>query len=203
MALYRATVIIKSVTNVIEDAATNTFHFDADTVGDLAAVSAALQTCYQAMRTHYSNLMAQNGHEIKYYRLSDPPPRATVRLDTFNFTTAPTVAPLPTEVAMTVSFQGGASSGQPQSRRRGRIFFGPLNTSAVDGSAFLASGVRTAAVNAFGVLLDASQAATAWKWSVFSTVNGTGVEVQNGWVDNAFDTQRRRGRRTTARTVFV
>jgi hypothetical protein len=203
MALYRATVIIKSVTNVIEDASTNTYHFDANTVGDLAAVSAALQTCYQSMRTFYSSLMAQNGHEIKFYRLSDAPPRATVRNDTFNFTTAPSNAPLPTEVALVVSFQGGQSSGQPQARRRGRIFFGPMNTQAVDGTAFVAAATRTAAVNAWGVLLDASQAATEWKWSVFSTVNGTGVEVQNGWVDNAFDTQRRRGRRTTARTVFI
>jgi hypothetical protein len=203
MALYRATVIIKSVSNVIEDAATNTFHIDADTVGDLAAASAALQACYQSIRNSYSSLMAQNGHEIKWYRLSDPPPRATVRNDTFNFTTAPSVAPLPTEVAACVSFQGGASSGQPQARRRGRVFIGPLNTNSIDATAYLSSTTRTALVNAFGVLLDASQAATAWKWSVFSTVNGTGVEVTNGWVDNAFDTQRRRGRRTTARTVFI
>lgn len=203
MALYRATVIIKAVTNVIEDASTNTYHFDANTLGDLAAASSALQTCYQAMRTHYSNLMAQNGHEIKWYRLSDPEPRAPVRLDTFNFSTAPSIAPIPTEVAMCVSFQGVASSGVPQSRRRGRIYFGPLNTNAIGADAYLTSTVRTAAVNAWGALLDASQAATEWKWAVYSTVNGTGVNVDNGWVENAFDTQRRRGRRATIRTAFI
>lgn len=203
MALYRTCVILKSATGVIEDASTNTYHFDADTVGDLAAVNSQLQTLYQSMRTHLSPLMAQSGHEIKYYRLSDPEPRAPVRIDTFTFTTALSGAPLPTEVAMVVSFQGGASSGQVQARRRGRIYFGPMSTSAVDATGFFSSAVRTAAVNAWGVLLDASQAATSWKWSVYSTVNGTGVEVQNGWVENAPDTQRRRGRKSTIRTVFV
>lgn len=203
MALYRTTVILKSVSGVIEDASTNTYHFDADTLGDLASVNAALQTCYQSMRTHLSGLMAQNGHEIKYYRLSDPEPRAPVRIDTFNLTTAPIGGSLPTEVAMVISFQGGASSGQPQARRRGRIYFGPLNTAASGSDGFLAAALRTSAVNAWGTLLDASQAATAWKWSVYSTVNGTGVEVLNGWVENAPDTQRRRGRKATLRTVFI
>lgn len=203
MPLYRATVIIKAVSNLIEDASTNTYHFDADAVGDLAAVNTQLQLAYQTMRTHYSNLMAQNGHEIKWYRLSDAKPRAPVRIDTFNFTTSPSGLPLPTEVAMVVSFQGAKSSGQPQARRRGRVFFGPMPTTASDGTAFIAAGTRTAAVNAFGTLLDASQAAATWKWAVFSTVNGTGVPVDNGWVENAFDTQRRRGRIATIRTVFI
>lgn len=203
MPLFRATVIIKSVSNLIEDASTNTYHFDADTVGDLAAINTQLQLAYQAMRTHYSNLMSQNGHEIKWYRLSDAKPRAPVRIDTFNFTTAPAGPPLPTEVAMVVSFQGQKSSGQPQARRRGRVFLGPLPTTAIDGSAYIASVTRLAALNAFAALLDASQLATTWKWAVYSTVNGTGVPVDNGWIENAFDTQRRRGRIATSRNVFI
>jgi hypothetical protein len=75
------------------------------------------------------------------------------------------------------------------------------NSLATD--AYIAAATRTAAVNSWGNLLDASQAATAWKWAVYSTVNATGVEVTNGWVENAWDTQRRRGRIATVRTVFI
>jgi hypothetical protein len=51
-------------------------------------------------------------------------------------------------------------------------------------------------------MLTASNAQGQWKWAVYSTVNMTGVNVAAGWVENAFDTQRRRGRIATIRSVF-
>lgn len=202
MPLYRATVILKATSNLIEDASTNTWHFDANAIGDLAAASAALQTFYQSMRVYLTTLTTQNNHEIKWYRLSDPTPRAPVRIDNWNFSTAPSLQPLPTEVAIVGSFQGTPSSGQSQARRRGRIYFGPVGTTTATSAGYISDSVRIAFRDALNTMLTASNAQGQWKWAVYSTVNMTGVNVAAGWVENAFDTQRRRGRIATIRSVF-
>jgi hypothetical protein len=44
---------------------------------------------------------------------------------------------------------------------------------------------------------------SAVKWVVYSPKLDAFAEVDNLWVDNAFDTQRRRGERPTARTVVA
>jgi hypothetical protein len=40
-------------------------------------------------------------------------------------------------------------------------------------------------------------------WSVWSEANQTASPVRDGWVDDAWDTQRRRGLDSSARTTFV
>jgi len=74
--------------------------------------------------------------------------------------------------------------------------------------------------SSFGLgLFTASSASAVWKWAVFSPTIAGGwflpdtegppnlpaaySPVQSGWVDNAWDTQRRRGLEATARTVFT
>jgi len=39
-------------------------------------------------------------------------------------------------------------------------------------------------------------------WIVYSTVDQAGHEVIGGWVDNAWDIQRRRGELSTSRLTF-
>ena len=54
-------------------------------------------------------------------------------------------------------------------------------------------------------LLTASLAAADWHWVVYSTVQPAGqrtADVVNGWVDDAFDIQRRRGLAANSRQVF-
>lgn len=101
---------------------------------------------------------------------------------------------------MVLSFQADKVSGLPQARRRGRVYFGPL------GGAAEASGrpgtTLLSAVVAFGAALLSESNLADWTWVVYSTVNNGGAPVTNGWVDNSFDTQRRRGLEWTARTTF-
>jgi len=52
-------------------------------------------------------------------------------------------------------------------------------------------------------LLAPTETAGGWDWVVYSPTNGNTVNVDNGWVDNAFDTQRRRGLAVTARTNWT
>jgi len=60
----------------------------------------------------------------------------------------------------------------------------------------------TALAAAGGALLTASTAAATWAWLTYSTVAPGYTQVVNGWVDNEWDTQRRRGRAATSRTTF-
>ena len=139
---------------------------------------------------------------IKSYDRSDPLPRAPVLIGAFSFSSAPTVAPLPPEVSLCGSFQAVAASGIPQSRRRGRIFLGPLNTGTLASTGRPAVGSVAILRNALEALRVASAAAATWEWSVFSTKNLVNYSIANGWVDDEFDTQRRRGRLPIVRSVF-
>ena len=202
MADYEVQFTLATTSGLLADYSTNIWSIFASTESDLPVAIAQLKDFYDAVRGVYSDNVTQGGHVIKAYNRDDTPPRAPVIEDTFTFVTAPTGAPAPHEVAITMSFQGLVQSGSPQSRRRGRIYLGPVTTDAIDSDGRIASAYVTTVVDAGDGLLTASKAAGAWNWNVWSTVNGAGTTVDNGWCDNAFDTQRRRGRDATSRTTF-
>lgn len=202
MPEYQVQVSLKTTSALPEDYAMNNWSIRADDLAALAVATATIMDFYDAIRTYYPALIVQNGHLFKSYDRSDPVPRAPVLEETFNFTSAPTGNALPEEVACCLSFQGDVSSGIPQARNRGRVFIGPLNVSVSDTSARPSSAFRTALAGAADDLLTASDAAAAWTWVVWSTVLNSSGSITNGWVDNSFDTQRRRGRKPSTRTVF-
>lgn len=202
MSAYQVQTVIKTDSGVPADWSTNSWSFEASTDVDMEDALDALEDFYNAIRASYSSNVEQNGHEFKVYERDDPEPRAPVIERTWNFTTAPSGNPLPHEVAITMSFQGLRTSGVPQARRRGRIYIGPLNEGVV-ASTGRPSGVDLSNIATAGAaLITASTAATDWLWTVWSTVNQANVPIANGWVDNSFDTQRRRGRTATTRVTF-
>lgn len=199
MALYRCQIILNMDDGLAENAATNTLYFDADTEDDLVDVQAAVQDFYVFVDGFMSSLIDTGNVRTEYYRLSDPSPRQPVFEGQITGMVGTTTAS-PTELAIVLSYQGERVSGLPQARRRGRIFLGPLSGGNVDRpSASQVSVLRGAAIN----LLDASNAATGWTWAQYSPTNGIGIDVNNGWVDNEWDTQRRRGRRATERNAWT
>lgn len=205
MPLYRAQTVIHTVDNIAANYATNTTYWvDADD-SQLGDITLALKDSYDAMAVEWSELMAQNGHEVKYYDMEDAEPRAPILQDTFNLASAPSGSPLPTEVSLCVSFQGPKQSGIPQARRRGRNYLPFLDTGTIQLDGRPDAGVITNAIAWGQNLLDFSQTGGAPTWVVNSTY-GEPLEfttvVTEGWVDNEFDTQRRRGRPATARSVF-
>ena len=203
MPLYRFQQVIATQDNVAANFASNTYHFIADDDLALPAIATAVQGVYTAMRLQMSNLTRQNGHEYKIYDTADPEPRAPILEGSWNFSAAIVNNPMPPEVAICLSFQGSKISGQPQSRRRGRVYLPFIQLSGGGADGRPTAGVVTAAVNAGASLLAASVAATTWSWVVASSYTpADGAIVQNGWVDNEWDTQRRRGRVSTARTTF-
>jgi hypothetical protein len=204
--LYQAQTTIVTTSGIAADNAINTTYWVAADTSNLDDVASALDASYTVMRPYFASFVPQNGHSTKFYDLEDPIPRAPVAEFSWGLDTSPTGSALPTEVALCVSFQGDPLSGQPQARRRGRNYLPFLGGSVIDGVGRPSTAVINAAVAWGQGLLDFSQTGGNPTWVVNSTF-GAPLEftttITNGWVDNEFDTQRRRGRAATARTTFA
>lgn len=199
-------VILKTPNGIAEDYVTNSFCIAgmSSTSGDEAAIALAIKAFYDELdNTLFSDRIAQNGHTIKFYTAGGPQPNYPYEELTFNFGSAPTLDSLPTEVAICLSFQGLRIPGTPQSRRRGRIYLGPVKAT-LTASARPTSGIRTIIATAATNLAAAIVAVDpTYRWAVWSRTDGVAVAITDGWVDDTWDTQRRRGLDATSRTTFV
>lgn len=201
MALYRVQVILPATSGNPDDVSTNTLHFDINDESFIGEVWVALNDFYTFIAPLYSSLVDTDESFSNWYRLSDPEPRAPIAVRTMNLGNSGADT-LPTECAMVLSYQADKISGLPQARRRNRIYIGPLAKAAVEDDGYISAtwydGLRGAAKQ----LLDASEASPNWTWAVYSKTDNLGHPVTNGWVDDAFDTQRRRGREARSRRIF-
>jgi hypothetical protein len=184
-----------------EDAITNTFHFiNTDTVTDYDNVRDMLVDFYTAtnlekpvaIREYMSQGSITGEYVLKAYALEDPKPRQPVITYQGSFS-PPNTPTLPSEVALVMSFQAELESGEIAARRRNRVYLGPFGEAAnkVIGrpedelvQCMLFSGKQ---------LIEASSASLRWTWVVYSPTTDQAYPVNNGWVDNSWDTQRRRG----------
>lgn len=131
---------------------------------------------------------------------------------------------LPAEVALCLSFQGlplaateapddadaDSAPERPQSRRRGRVYIGPLSPSCAGGNPSRPqSGVINSLLKMAKFLRNPTSGtltAVNAEWGVISRagVGGLGfTSVDQAWVDDEFDTQRRRGLKATSRTTLA
>lgn len=98
----------------------------------------------------------------------------------------------------------GPGETRPRSRRRGRLYIGPLNLTArsEDAPAYIprpSSGLMAAMAGAAERLLVDTPGALRGDWSVWSRAGAQIASVVGGHVDQEFDTQRRRGIKTATR----
>lgn len=200
---YKVQARIPMDSGLPNDAVVNTWHFVCE-VGGSALTNAitALDDFYGDVATCLSYACSFNSATYTAYAMSDPEPRAPVAvINATDYTTGSTAA-VP-ELAVCLSFQGNRISGTPQARRRGRIYLGPLaditNTST---SPIIAAAKVDQIRDAGATLLAASLADADWSWVVYSVADDDTVVVGSGWVDNAFDIQRRRGLEATSRLTF-
>jgi hypothetical protein len=204
MPAIRAQVILKTTSAIPADYVTNTFCFDgADTLGRSVELTAAIKAFYDDVRTDvgYPGI-AGPGHEIKFYELPGLVPNYPYDTTTWAFSSAPTGQAYASEVALCLSFQGEKVPGFPQNRRRGRIYLGPCSDSIhLTGRP---NSTNVSAIAAAGGAFKTAVAAITGDvvWAIWSGANGDAVPVLDGWCDNAWDTQRRRGLIPTSRTTF-
>jgi hypothetical protein len=208
MPAMRAMVVVPAKTGLAADSVVNNWGLEASIdVGTWqAAFVAAMENLYDGWQTYMSSLYTWSAARIKLYNLEDPIPRVPIFDLPMGLTGSFPLNTLPQEVALCLSFQGPRVSGQNQARRRGRVYLGPWATAAGDSGTGRPEAAMVTAINdSANTFLAASIAATSWSWAVISTAAGgpaVAVPVENGWVDNSWDTQRRRGNSPGVRSVF-
>lgn len=217
---YVAVVHLPARSGITADETQNVWAFTtpgSDEATDLAAIHDRLQTFYRAVQGILSPQLG-SAPQIKIYDATNAlelsPPAdilgAPVAVQDFTWSGGFSGTALVEEAAITLSFRGSYGSRvefgpgtRPRAHVRGRIFLGPLNTTpltvdATTGRTLISSGVRTTITTAAAALRSAGDVT----WSVWSRRDKAFYAVTVGWVDNAFDTQRRRGPAATARTTF-
>lgn len=210
MTVIRAQVIIPHDTNLAENAVTNTWYFGTASEPlptDIADVRTKLTSFYSGAGGPASMMSSRYQPEnaiVKQYDMADPEPR--VPIDTWadtNWTASPAgTTDLPSEVAVCLSFAADTPSGAIAARRRGRIYLGPWTVGdAISGDTGRVNTTLISTLISRATVLVQDDAVTSWQ--VWSTVDQAGRDVTHGWVDNAFDTQRRRGLAATTRSTFV
>lgn len=220
--LMRAQVTIPLDAGLPEDYITNTWYFDGDDALGAQpvesyhnAVMSLLTAFYQAIDGVIFPSTVNSPAVVKIYDMRDPEERVPELTDTITLT--PTADdPLPGEVAIVASFRADYESGVNPQRRRGRIYLGPIATSASEvafGHSRPSGGARAAIAAACetlqeGQLLNIGDPERV-RWSVYSpttdatqSIDDAFNDVMAGWVDDAWDTQRRRGAAATGRNTW-
>lgn len=208
MTAVNVRTIFPATSGIPEDTVTNSWHFDVrvdilspDFIPKMVEINVALRDYYTSFSPFGSSLLSPDKCRIEGYVLSDPEPRQPRYDAPFgNFTWGVNAAP--TEVSLCMSYQAARQSGVPQARRRGRVYMPPMALNALGADGRPDVNVIDIINTAADTLLDASEAAADWDWIQYSPTDLQMSDIDNGWVDDEFDTQRRRGRKATTRVTF-
>jgi len=199
---------------------------------DAVAIVARLDGFYTAIASILSSQLTWAAATVKVYNYVDFQPRVPILEAPLGAAEAGvTWSDFPPEVALCLSFKAQAISGANARRRRGRVYLGPIqSTSTTDFNAVMAGHITTVMSAAATHL--AFSGADPRKWAIYSPSTHRGVpvggdinaELPNGdplypedparlgqsfqdvhtyWMDNAWDTQRRRGVKATSRTTAL
>lgn len=222
MGAIRVMFIGQGPSGLAEDRIVNTFHFwneEPRDPGDPLACANAVSNFYiaaagasgTATATVASMLSPWVGRtaELRAYDMQEPgaghtgePPR-TPHIYQILLGTAGSSEGLPEEVALVCTLHGAPPLGK---RNRGRIYLGPLGRHVMTAAAASdASRPTPLVLNNLQIACQnlIAQTNTPLNWCIRSTLPTENyVPIVSGYIDNAFDTQRRRGPDPTARSTF-
>lgn len=213
-----ATCTLQNDSGFFRDAIVNTFHFQRNggtgqaPKADKDWVSERVMSFYNDVHgaganqiRWYLSSTLNNGTDasfVKVYDMSDPHPRQP---EVYPFTLGASAGSdngLPFEAALCISY----STAFLHTRRgRGRIYIGPLHSNTVlleAPNVGVNAQAITALKNGARYLMDEGDAGVApsSNWSIYSRADNQLRPVTLAYVDNEFDTQRRRQHRATQRT---
>lgn len=197
------------------DVVVNTFAFETgakSTVAAAAVVDALddfWQTTYSGanlgvmLSTTISRVAAPR---VSFYAMDDPEPRVPWYEDELSLLPEAVGGEnMPQEVSICLSFHAVQESGAPQARRRGRVYLGPWKDIVLEGSGAVPGRPTEQVMDtivAAAVALESAVRLTA-PWGVWSRRDSVGRFVVGGWVDDEFDTQRRREHGPLSRTLWT
>lgn len=224
MPIFHCTVELAHKNGLPEDSVVNTFNFITldTTVATADVITANLNDFYNAdipgagtgsLATYLANSLSRTFPPlVRFYepRFDGGPMGSPVYTRNLSNLTAATPggSSLPAEVALCLSYHSNYGFAQeelgntrPRARLRGRVFLGPwLQGVSQEGT----NGITHPTTNIINVILDAGKALMAMtpiQWAVWSRVDNLATEVTQCSVDDAFDTQRRRGQRPISKTI--
>lgn len=185
-------VRLQGQSDLPEDVYENVLFYNTNGINDTA------QSTCEALRDLYVNLPFLGGVksvEVRAYPINGGQPVASA---------GPTARPViavqtPHETAICLSYSAEDDPDKAGRRRRGRIFLGPLGGGLVGGER-PGPSLRDAVLD-FGESLASVGFADSTTWLLFSRLDNSGFKIESIWVDDAWDTQRRRGLKPTLREV--
>lgn len=195
MAQYRFMMIRRPASQLPRDVVVSSFYIDTDldfAFDTAEQVSGVAKDAATLFATTMPQINTHLGYECRVYNLNDAP-NSPPRHRAYTAQTTVGAAPGPMEVALCLSYYNQLNAP----RRRGRMYLGPWPQSAMEMRpsattrgylATLAAGIA----NLGGVTVD---------WCIRSTVDDVLRNVTHWYVDDEWDTQRRRGLRATTRTT--
>jgi hypothetical protein len=191
MSVKQITVRLRGLSGLPEDVYENVLFFEQglpDTLeGDCDQIAAA----YDAL----SFTGGWNQIEIRCYELGGGQP---IFQKTYAISSASTLTG-PGEVAVCLSYAANDDPGLVGPRRRGRIYIGPIAYNWVQDPR---PGLTLRQnLLAFGQALAAVGTASNTTWVMYSRTDLVTAKIESIWVDDAWDTQRRRGLAPTVRDV--
>lgn len=198
--------------NLPADRVINVFHFSQS-----GTYAENVDACFDAVSDFYLGTRAtrpiaqwlspwvQRDAELRQYDMDTAPQRVPTILP-LDLGAVPSAEGAVEEVALCITMHGSVPPALTR-RRRGRLYLGPLNNfGVVGGSATSASHPQPTLIEdmrAAATQLAGSPAITV-QWSIRSMVPSENyVPIVAGYVDNAFDTQRRRGPEASERTTWT
>lgn len=213
----RVIVTLPAASGVGRDAVVTDFTFSSATPNVLTALAAFYNTTHPTWATAVSGYLsptlsrATGAGVFHVYDLSVPltsggPAGPPIQTATWTLGGGGGT-PLPSELAVVLSYHAADTSipehapgARPRSRYRGRCYIGPLTTTALNQDA---TSHRPTVLQAVRETITASAVALLAAeptWSVWSRKDKMQRTVVGGWVDDAWDVQRRRGEDPVVRT---
>jgi hypothetical protein len=211
---------LKAANGLAEDNCINTFAVaGADPGADDTQIWDAFNSFYNDVHApgvlsiaSYLNHTIQRVNGLLVELIDEPinPPNVPYNSQSFDLDNVPgNTVPLPQEVAICLSMAAADYfDGVNTGRKRGRVYIGPLSSNASLGvsspdPARPGISVREALEGAGRQLRDDLKVVDPFRYlAIWSRTDDLHREVSGGWVDDEWDTQRRRGRKRTGRQIW-
>ncbi len=200
MPVRRFHAILHSVTGIAEDDCVNVLYFDVQDNTFAVGFASSNEEVAQGIRDAYAFIGGSLSNTltgkmtVKVYDLLGGQPVYEKKFDTA-FSRGTGTAPR--EVAVCLSYASVDDINASTPRRRGRIYVGPLAGASAE---TVNAGLRDTFLQ-LGIKFAQIGTGNGVTWHLYSKMDRASFKIESIWVDDAWDTQRRRGRAPTARTT--